>query len=318
MRDDGINVTFTVALRDDPSVNKTVTCRSLFRGTQNYVVFEGAGGTVAVDRIQIFQDSASKAIAQTAPNTGGAAHDSPETTRLIAEQLASMAPADARLVVSDDFDGPALDEGVWTTLDDVSLINGRIRLGQPNGRKHINTFTKRPYLLTRERFSPADGALTIIGTAEFDKNFLNEYGGSFAVMTRADDSRGNGPGWEYSILQRGIRENFWPAAWGQQHSLEIHEKPSPTSLSLLVSDGLEINPERREYFFKVTDDGDRVTLTIQDTQNAAIKKTVAARTSLVLKGGLIGFESCWGCPVWLDNVRIYKAVAKPEKSSPER
>jgi hypothetical protein len=128
------------------------------------------------------------------------------------------------------------------------------------------------------------------------------------VMTRADDRRGSGPGWEYSILKRGVRANFWPAAWGQQHSLEIHEKPSPTSLSLLVAEGLEINPEAREYFFKVVDDGQRVTLTIQDTRNTAIRKTVSVQTSPALRSGLIGFEGCWGCPVWLDNVRIYRTA----------
>jgi hypothetical protein len=309
MRDDGINVTFTVALRDDPSVSKTVTCRSLFRGKQNYVVLEGANGAVAVDRIQLFQDSVAKVIARNASKTVGAADGDPKRMRLVTEELASMAPKDGRLVVSDNFDGPTINESVWTTLDDVSLINGRIRIGKPNSREHINTYTGRPYLLTRGRFAPAEGPLTVIGTVEFDTNFLNEYGGSFAVMTRADNSRGKGPGWEYSILQRGIRQNFWPAAWGQQHSLEIHEKPSPTSLSLLVSEGLEINPEAREYFFKVVDDGDRATLTIQDTHDATIRKTVSVHTSSALKEGCIGFESCWGCPVWLDNVRIYKSAA---------
>lgn len=303
MQDDGINVTFTVALRDDPSVNKTVTCRSLFRGAQNYIVFEGASGTVAVDRVQLFQDRSAKTIAQTGPTT---AQDSPERMRFIAEQLASMAPPGARLIVSDNFDGPAINDNVWATLDDVTWVNGRIQLGKPNARQHINTFTKRPYLLTRQRYSPADGALMIIGTVEFDTNFLNEYGGSFAVMTRADNGRGNGPGWEYSILRRGIRQNFWPAAWGQKHSLEVHEKASATSLSLLKSEGVEIEPDAREYFFKATDDGDRVTLTIQDMHNPAIKKTVSAHSSSTLKTGFVGFESCWGCPVWLDNVRIYQ------------
>jgi hypothetical protein len=309
MRDDGINVTFTVALRDDPSVTKTVTCRSLFRGKQNYVVFEGPrNGAVAVDRIQLFQDWIGRDLTQNASKSAAAADDGPERMQVITEQLASMAPADGKLVVSDRFDGSAISEDVWTTLGDVTLINGRVRLGKPNSRQHINTYTPRPYLLTRKRFSPVDGALTIVGTAEFEANFLNEYGGSFAVMTRADNTRGNGPGWEYSILQTGIRENFWPAAWGDQHNLEIHEKPSPASLSLLVSEGLQINPKAREYFFKVVDDGDLVTLTIQDTDDATIKKTVSVHTSSALNDGFIGFESCWGCPVWLDNVRIYQST----------
>jgi hypothetical protein len=306
MTDDGINVTFTVSLRDDPSVNKTVACRSLFRGKQNFVVFEGpTNGTVAIDRIELFQDSPARAVAQRdaaeLASAGAAArHDR------IAQQLAAMAPADSRLVISDDFDGHEINPQVWKTLDDVSLINGRVRLGKPNAEEHINTYTARPYLLTREKYTPADGTLTVLGTAEFETNFLNEYGGSFAVMTRADDQRGSGPGWEYSILQRGVRSNFWPAAWGQQHSLEIHEKLAPTSLSLMVAEGLEINPEAREYLFKIVDDGQRVALTIQDMQDAAISKTVTVETSPELRTGFIGFEGCWGCPVWLDSVRIYQ------------
>jgi hypothetical protein len=306
MTDDGINVTFTVSLRDDPSVNKTVTCRSLFRGKQNFVVFEGpTDGSVAIDRIQLFQDSPARAAAQRDAADLASASATARQAR-IAQQLAAMAPADSKLVISDDFDGREINPQVWTTLDDVSLIDGRVRLGKPNSEEHINTFMSRPYLLTRDKYPPADGALTILGTAEFETNFLNEYGGSFAVMTRADDQRGSGPGWEYSILQRGVRANFWPAAWGQQHSLEIHEKLSPTSLSLMVAEGLEINPEAREYFFKIVDDGQRVVLTIQDTRNAAISKTVAVETSPELRTGFIGFEGCWGCPVWLDNVRIYQ------------
>ena len=47
MTDDGINVAFTVSLRDDPSINKTVTCRSLFRGKENFIALEGpVAGTV--------------------------------------------------------------------------------------------------------------------------------------------------------------------------------------------------------------------------------------------------------------------------------
>jgi hypothetical protein len=76
-----------------------------------------------------------------------------------------------------------------------------------------------------------------------------------------------------------------------------------------VAEGLEINPKAREYFFKVVDDGDRVTLTIQDTHDEAVEKTVSVGTSSALEGGVMGFEGCWGCPVWLDNVRIYQSLA---------
>jgi hypothetical protein len=263
---------------------------------------------VAIDRIQLFQDTTPKTIARNDSNQSAGKEDNAARKELVGRWLSEMAPSDANLVVSDDFDGDVLNTSLWTTLDDVTPINGRVRLGKPNSLEHINTLKSRPYLLTREHFTPADGTLTILGTAEFETNFLNEYGGSFAVMTRADDERGVGPTWEYSVLRSGVRSNFWPAAWGQQHSLEIHEKPSPASLSLLVAEGLEINPDAREYFFKIVDDGEQVSLTIQDTRNPAISKTVSVRTiSPMLKSGLIGFEGCWGCPVWLDNVRIFRS-----------
>lgn len=307
MTDDGINVKFTVSLRDDPSVNKTVTCRSLFRGKENFVVLEGpVDGTIAIDRIQLFQDTAAKSLAHSGALRPTATLGASAKKELVANRLAALAPSDATLIVSDDFDGDSVDRSRWRTLGDVELVDGRIRLGLPNAQEHINTYKGRPYLMTRKQYTPSAGMLTIVGVAEFETNFLDEYGGSFAVMTRAADRRGKGPGWEYSILQSGVRANFWPAAWGQQHSLEIHEKPSPNSLSLLVAEGLEINPESREYIFKASDDGERVTLEIQDVQDPAISKTIAVPTSSSLKDGHIGFEACWGCPVWIDNVRIYR------------
>jgi FecR protein len=307
MTDDGINVAFTVSLRDDPSIHKTVTCRSLFRGKENYIAFEGpVDGNVAVDRIQVYQKTAAKLTASIGANNSPAQSSDRADEESIARQLGALAPADSRLIVQDDFDADSLDANLWTTLDEVDVIGGRVRLGKPNAEEHINTWTARPYLLTRQSYAPAEGTLTILGTAEFDSNFLNEYGGSFAVMTRADNRSGNGPGWEYSILRFGVRSNFWPAAWGQDHSLEIHEKPSPSTLSLLVAQGLAINPDAREYLFKVVDSGERVTLTIQDTHNPAIGKTVSVPTNPALRSGFIGFEGCWGCPVWLDHVRIYR------------
>src|SRR5262249_22641422 len=41
MRDDGLNVSFKVSLADNPSVHKTINCRSLFRGSQNFIALEG-------------------------------------------------------------------------------------------------------------------------------------------------------------------------------------------------------------------------------------------------------------------------------------
>ena len=76
-----------------------------------------------------------------------------------------MAPADANLIIQDDFERNTLDENIWTTLDEVSVIDGRVRLGKPNAQEHINTLMSRPYLLTREPYAPAEGTLTILGTA---------------------------------------------------------------------------------------------------------------------------------------------------------
>jgi hypothetical protein len=268
-------------------------------------------GTVAVDRIQVFQNAAAKRSSPDGSLIAAGAPLPAATKESIERVLAALAPPRAELIVRDDFEKDALDESTWTALDDVAVIDGRVRLGKPNAEEHINTFTSRPYLLTRETYAVADGVLTIMGTIKFETNFLHEYGGSFAVMTRADNQRGNGPGWEYSILRTGVRANFWPAAWGQQHSLEIHEKPSPTSLALLVAEGLEINPDARQYCFKVVDDGETAALTIQDVQDSSIAKTISVKTSKALDRGFVGFESCWGCPVWLDNVRIYRSRPRP-------
>jgi hypothetical protein len=152
--------------------------------------------------------------------------------------------------------------------------------------------------------------LTILGKATYAENYLQGYGGSFAVMTRANDERGEGPGWENSILRRGLRANFWPAAFGFDHSLEIHEKPTANTISLLAAEALQINPESRSYLFRVVDDGRSVTLTILDASNPEIRKTISHPTTPQdLTSGYVGFESCWGSPVSLDNVRIYEGGA---------
>lgn len=315
MTDDGVNVTFSVSLASDPSIQKTVTCRSLFRGKQNFIALEGAAaGSVVVERIQAYQAigraGASERVAESAAAASGSPRSQIGTSSpgaSVRERLDALAPRDARLVLSDDFDGDELDRQKWATLGDVAVVDGRLRLGAPNADEHINTWTARPYLLTRREFACAEGAVTVTGVVEFAANFLHEYGGSFAVMTRAVDRLGSGPGWEYSVLQSGVRANFWPAAWGQEHSLEIHEKPSPGALSLLVAQGLEINPLARTYLFRVVDDGDRVTLTLTDCMDSAITSVATARTTRALDRGIIGLESCWGCPVWLDDVRIYQS-----------
>ena len=54
--DDGVNVTFTVRSLDGPSIDRTVSCRSLFRGKANSIAFEGdPNSSVRLTDIKIYQ-----------------------------------------------------------------------------------------------------------------------------------------------------------------------------------------------------------------------------------------------------------------------
>lgn len=309
MHDDGLNVAFTVSLVENPSVRKTISCRSLFRGNHNFIALEGSNTeTIVVERLQIFQDGLSnlegdqlaerRSQGSLKPSVQGAA---------VTKRLEKLLPSDASLLLEDDFDGRELNSAVWTILGDIVLQNGQVQLGLPNEDGRIDTWKYRPYLLTKQKFDPSNGALIIVGKATFAENFLHGYGGSFAVMTRADDSHGNGPGWENSVLQRGVRTNFWPAALGFNHSLEIHEKPQPNTISLLTAEGFQINPRSRSYLFRVIDDGKSAMLTFIDAENPRVRKTISHPTTFTTPStGHIGFESCWGSPVSLDDVRVFR------------
>jgi hypothetical protein len=308
MRDDGVNVSLTVSPLDNPAVNKTVTCSSLFRGYKNHVALEGwDNGTTIVDHAMVFQDPPVETLARLSihERLHGAA-DSSHSTGTFENGLSSLVPSGAKLIFEDHFDQPEVDTNRWNTLGDVVLSDGRMSLGQTIEAVHINTWHPRPYLITRQQFTPRDENLFILGKIEFDENFLQGYGGSFAVMTRSDRRRGSGPGWEYSILRSGVRSNFWPAAPGHDHNLEIHEKPTPNTISLLAGAGLEINPQARSYFFCVEDDGQTAKITLQDADNPSIHKSLIHRTGPASpRTGFIGFEGCWGSPVLLDDVQIY-------------
>ena len=118
MRDDGLNVTFTVSLAENPSVRKTIACRSLFRGNQNFVALEGpSSGATVIERLTISQDnpslddgsSSSTQLTDASPKSGSREDN-------LAKKLAELAPSDAELVLKDDFDGDELNVG---ELDDV-------------------------------------------------------------------------------------------------------------------------------------------------------------------------------------------------------
>jgi hypothetical protein len=263
---------------------------------------------VLVERLMIAQEVAPSCNDQMlALSTTRKSPDAASSDRAVSEQLDQLAPASAELIARDTFEGAMIDTDTWRTLGEVILDNGALQLGLPNKDGHIDTWKARPYLLSRDRFNPADGALTILGQVTFAENFLHGYGGSFAVMTRAEDIHGGGPAWENSILRRGVRSNFWPAAYGFDHSLEIHEKPEPNTISLLVAQGFPIVPSSRTYLFKIIDDGHAAELTFIDAADPEIRKTVSHSTSsLMLRSGHVAFEGCWGSPMRLEEVRIYR------------
>ncbi len=312
MRDDGLNVSLTVSLIDNPTVRKTITCRSLFRNNENFVAMEGSSaGTTIIERLVISQEFAADSEDSTRNVPLTSAQATTPTVRDDARHLRELAPAGAELLLADSFDEAELNQTLWTTLGDVLLRKGQVQLGLPNDEGHIDTWKARPYLLTKQSFDCEELDLLILGKVTFADNFLNGYGGSFAVMTRAEGAHGGGPGWENSILRRGLRANFWPSAIGFDHSLEIHEKPQPNTISLLTAEGFPISPHSRCYLFKIVDDGQSAQLTFIDASNPTVRKTVShATSSLMSTTGQIGFEGCWGSPVLVDDIRIYRTSGK--------
>ncbi|MBX3435518.1 MAG: FecR domain-containing protein [Pirellulales bacterium] len=309
MRDDGVNVSFSVSRLDDPSVSKTVTCRSLFRGYRNHVALEGwDAGVAVVEQAVIYQESPATGAARRIPDLRAPLGESPQARPddMAGNPLLALVPKDARLAVADSFADGSLDPEKWTTLGDVAVVGEAAALGGPAGATHIDTFRPRPYLLTRRAFAPRDGKLFVVGTIKFAENFLQGYGGSFAVMTRCNDQYGTGPEWAVSALGTGVRSNFWPASPREDHVLEVHEKLSPDALTFLAGGQLQIAPSSRVYHFCLEDDGTRVALTFQDATDPFVGNSLRHVTdSALLREGFVAFEGCWGSPVLLDEVRIY-------------
>lgn len=315
MRDDGVNVSFTISLRDDPSISMTVKFRSLFHGKANFVALEGSRqGTTLIERVEISQDLSTTLLSSYA-DFSSLVQKGRKQHEIEKQLLVALAPDNAVPVLQDSFDAGQLDSGQWMYLGDVQVHDGTAHLGTPNAEGHIDTWKARPYLLTRKRLDPSAGTLTILGRISFADNFLSGYGASFSVMTRADDQHGKGPGWENSVLQRGVRANFWPASWDSEHSLEIHEKPTPNTITLLATHGLQVDPSVRTYLFRVIDDSESVTLTIVDPLQPEVLMTISSPATSALNEGFIGFESCWGSPVTLDDVRIYQDDSPESKTS---
>jgi hypothetical protein len=308
MRDDGVNVSFTVTEVDNPSVTKTVTCRSLFQGYENHIALEGWDrGTVIVEKLQVYQERASEHPADHFARFAFAAQNrSHIKVRRSDNPLHTQLPSDAVLYLEDRFDDANLDANRWSVMGDIRVFDGKAVLGPAGISNHIDTFHPRPYLLTRREFTPSNGKIFALGKIEFDENFLQGYGGSFAVMSRCEDRYGEGPEWAVSALSTGIRCNLWPAAPRADHNLEIHEKPTAASLTFLQGGALAINPRSRAYYFLMEDSGTEAAITFQDVSDPAIVGTIRHETTAdAPRRGLVGFESTWGSSVLLDDVQIY-------------
>ena len=310
MRDNGINVSFTVSLRDDPTTAKTVSCRSLFRGLANFIALESPAHTMTtIERVEIHQDRSVMKLSDYA-SFSTLVQERGKQNESERHLLSSLVPEGATLLLQDDFNSKDLDQVKWKWLGDVLATGGAVQLGLPNPESHIDSWKPRPYLLTRVPVDLRKGEISIVGKITFSDNFLAGYGASFAAMTRANDQCGQGPGWENSVLQKGVRLNFWPASWDTDHSLEVHEKATSNSLSLLATQGLEVDPRVRTYLFRVIDNGEEVELSIVDPLRPSKINSITTRTYSDLRKGFIGFESCWGSPVILDDVAIYQSTHK--------
>ncbi len=310
LEDDGVNIKCTISLKDQPWNSKSVSCRSLFRGKSNYIAIEGSkDGAIVIESFEVRQDEMDTRSFDYS-EYAATQLDVYEFEQQCVAAIESLLPDGQELILSDDFNSSELDSEVWKTLGQTKLIDGQLQLGLANKEKHIDTWRSRPYLLTKSIFDPETKPVTIVGKVTFTDNFRSGYGASFAVMTRSTDQRGRGPGWEYSILKQGIRANFWPASWDPQHSLEIHEKPDANSVILLSKKEFLINPSSRTYVFRVTDDSEKVTLTMVDPKDQNIAETIEAHKTVQHDEGSIGFESCWGSPVLLDDIKIFQASSE--------
>ena len=113
MRDDGVNVSFTLSLRDDPSTSKTVRCRSLFRGQANFVALEGSClGTTLIERVEVAQDLSAEPLS-TYSDFAERVFNSRKLYEAEQRLLTALAPNDGELILQDDFESGSLDEDRW-------------------------------------------------------------------------------------------------------------------------------------------------------------------------------------------------------------
>lgn len=307
VRDDGVNLSCTVSLRDDPSKSTTIGCRSLFRGGKNFIAFEGrADGVTLLERVEITQeprDSPPMTYDSFVSLVRGTKAPPSDERRL----LDSLKPSNATLVCEDNFNDGAFDEGQWQVLGEAEERDGVLLLGAPTADGTIDTWRPRPYLLTRHELDPKDGVVTALGRVRFSPNFLTGFGATFGVMTRSEARYGQGHEWEQSVLNRGVRATFWPAAWDQDRRFEIYERSASERMTLLATNDADVDPQQRFYVFQLIDDGRSVSLTVLDPRRPESPFSISASSGSIQGQGPVAFESCWGSPVLLDDISIYQA-----------
>lgn len=305
--DDGVNVSMTVSERDNPSQSVSMTFRSLFRGGSNHVAFEGCrNGITIIERIEVSQEARTR-FPPTYNGLSQSLRDAERRIRTDEELLASLAPRESELVSESKFDGSELDKESWRVLGHAALRDGMLQLGDPNEQGHIDTWRPRPYLLTRDTFDPHDGILTVVGRVTFAENFLTGFGATFGVMTRCGETYGSGPEWEQSVLNRGLRATFWPSAWDRERRLEIYERGVEDRMQLLATRGADVDPDQRSYLFQLIDDGETIQLSMLDPNRPDPPFRITATSRANFRPGPIAFESCWGSPILLDDIRIYQS-----------
>ena len=311
MRDDGVTVSLTICLHEDPSKKKTVTFRSLFQNKSNHIAFGGtASGSVVVDRVEILQERSTANPTNYKEFCSYLSFDPIKNQREM-QLLDNLAPKDSQLCIKDDFTTQSLDSKVWQRLGDVHAENSFVSVGETEGL--IDTWKARPYLLTKRKFDLKDGPITVVGKVAFANNFLSGYGATLSIVSRAGNRRGDGyQEWDNSILQDCIRSTFWPASADEKHTLEIHEKRNAAKATLLATRGVDVDPFVRNYLFRMVDNGTSVELTVIDPNKPEQEFSVRTISNSKLTSGFIGIESCWGSPVKLEGIRIYQGKVETD------
>ncbi|MBP7053620.1 MAG: hypothetical protein KBE65_21630 [Phycisphaerae bacterium] len=164
-------------------------------------------------------------------------------------------------LLTDTFDGEALDLGKWQTVNgaDVNIVqaDGQILFDRP--------VTQLNYLATARQYDPAVTPLVITGSVTLGPD------ADMDVWTRTDlvANTGGGPG---HVLDSGVRINFWADAvdQGWPPNLDILTKTAgvwPWDSS--ISGGADIlgDDEALDWSFVITDDGSTITATFTQTSD---------------------------------------------------